>query len=55
MAVGGVAWQAASLSGCGPNADAVKIGAQEQPPGKDLYPARRDPRFLLDRPVTDAA
>jgi sulfoxide reductase catalytic subunit YedY len=39
--------------GCGPAKDAVRIGAQEHPPAPDLYPARPDTRFKLDRPVTD--
>lgn len=41
--------------GCGPNANAPKIGAQANPPVADLYPARRDPDFILDKPVTDEA
>jgi len=40
---------------CGPARDAAMIGAQENPPGVDLYPARRSARFVLDRPVTDEA
>ncbi len=44
---------AGNMLGCGPAEDAVKIGAQENPPGADLYPARRDARFTLDRPVTE--
>ena len=41
--------------GCGPNANAPEIGAQESPPVADLYPARRNPDFILDRPVTNEA
>ncbi len=40
------------LTACGPAEDAVRIGAQEQPAGADLYPARRNPQFVLDRPLT---
>jgi sulfoxide reductase catalytic subunit YedY len=42
-------------SNCGPAKDASAIGAQQNPPGRDLYPARHNPRFVLDRPVTDEA
>ncbi len=38
---------------CGPAKDAAIIGAQEQPPALDLYPARHNPRFVLDRPITE--
>ncbi|MGH7873423.1 MAG: protein-methionine-sulfoxide reductase catalytic subunit MsrP [Candidatus Binatia bacterium] len=41
--------------GCGPAADAARIGAQESPPGADLYPAQRNSRFTLDRPITAEA
>ena len=41
--------------GCGPNENAPKIGAQANPPVADLYPARRNPDFILDRPITDEA
>jgi len=41
--------------GCGPAQDAVRIGAQENPAGAGLYPVRRDPRFVLDRPLTAEA
>jgi methionine sulfoxide reductase catalytic subunit len=41
--------------GCGPATDAALIGAQEHPPAPDLYPARHDPRFVLDRPITAEA
>jgi sulfoxide reductase catalytic subunit YedY len=41
--------------GCGPNENAPKIGAQENPPVADLYPSRRNPNFILDRPVTNEA
>lgn len=39
--------------GCGPNENAAKIGAQENLPVADLYPARRNPNFILDRPITN--
>lgn len=42
-------------SGCGPVTDAATIGAQENPPGFNLYPARRNDRFVLDRRLTDEA
>jgi sulfoxide reductase catalytic subunit YedY len=38
--------------GCGPGKDATRIGAQESPAGADLYPARRNESFVLDRPLT---
>jgi sulfoxide reductase catalytic subunit YedY len=47
LATGGI-----SMS-CGPAPDAAIIGAQENPPGKEFYPAQRDSRFTLDRPLTD--
>jgi len=40
---------------CGPARDAAIIGAQEHPAGSDLYPAERNSRYLLDRPLTDEA
>ena len=43
------------ISACGPAVDAIRLGAQEQPAAADLYPARRHPHFILDRPVTDEA
>ena len=43
------------LPACGPNQDAVRVGAQENPSGLDLYPARRNQQFALDRPVTSEA
>jgi methionine sulfoxide reductase catalytic subunit len=39
--------------GCGSNENAAKIGAQENPPVADLYPAPRNPNFILDRSITD--
>jgi methionine sulfoxide reductase catalytic subunit len=42
-------------SACGPAKDAALIGAQENPPAPELYPARRNARFTLDRPLTDEA
>jgi methionine sulfoxide reductase catalytic subunit len=42
-----------AVFGCGPAQDAAKIGAQEHPPGAEMYPASRDSRFALDRPITD--
>jgi sulfoxide reductase catalytic subunit YedY len=41
-----------TLPACGPNDESVRIGAQEKPPGLDLYPAARNQQFKLDRPVT---
>ena len=41
--------------GCGPTENAPKIGAQENPPVADLYPGRRNPNFILDRPITNEA
>jgi methionine sulfoxide reductase catalytic subunit len=38
--------------GCGPAEDAARVGAQESPPGADLYAAQRNSRFTLDRPIT---
>jgi sulfoxide reductase catalytic subunit YedY len=46
---------AGSLTACGPNPDAARLGAQEKPPGAELYPAARSGQFTLDRPLTDAA
>jgi sulfoxide reductase catalytic subunit YedY len=43
------------LPACGPAEDAMLRGAQENPAGSDLYPAPRNPNFLLDRPLTSAA
>ncbi len=43
------------ISACGPAGDAIRVGAQEQPAAADLYPARRNPQFTLDRPVTGEA
>lgn len=40
---------------CGPAKDAAKIGAQEHPAAPERYPARRNPRFILDRPLTEEA
>jgi methionine sulfoxide reductase catalytic subunit len=42
-----------TVFGCGPNKNAPKIGAQEQPAAPEMYPARRNTLFELDRPVTD--
>lgn len=39
--------------GCSPPKDAAVVGAQENPPGANLYPAPRNSRFTLDRPLTD--
>ena len=41
--------------GCGPANDAATIGAQENPPARDLYPVHRNSRFILDRPITKEA
>jgi sulfoxide reductase catalytic subunit YedY len=43
------------IPACGPVKDATAIGAQQNPAAPDLYPARRNPAFVLDRPVTDEA
>src|SRR5688500_19969814 len=37
---------------CGPARDAAVIGAQENPPAPELYPAPRNPRYPLDRKST---
>ena len=42
-----------TVFGCGPAKDAAKIGGQEHPPAPEMYPAPRDTRFNLDRPITD--
>jgi sulfoxide reductase catalytic subunit YedY len=42
-------------SACGPAGDAIRLGAQEKPAAADRYPARRNPQFILDRPITDEA
>lgn len=44
---------AGAIFGCRPAQDAARIGAQENPPGANLYPVRRNNRFTLDRPVTE--
>ena len=41
--------------GCGPARNAPEVGAQEIPPAIERYPAPRNPRFVLDRPITDEA
>jgi sulfoxide reductase catalytic subunit YedY len=43
---------AGAVLGCGPAQDAVRIGAQENPPAANLYPVPRDGRFSVDRPPT---
>jgi len=43
------------LPACGPAEDAARIGAQENPAGVELYPARRNRQFVLDRPLTPEA
>jgi sulfoxide reductase catalytic subunit YedY len=45
----------AAFPACGPAREAPTIGAQQNPPASDLYPASRDTRFRLDRPLTDEA
>ena len=42
-------------AGCGPARNAPHVGAQEVPPAKERYPAPQNPRFVLDRPITDEA
>jgi methionine sulfoxide reductase catalytic subunit len=49
----GVGFVTGALFGCGPARDAPQIGAQENPPAPELYPAFRNDRFKLDRPITD--
>jgi sulfoxide reductase catalytic subunit YedY len=49
----GVGLAAGANWACGPAKDAAIIGAQEQPPALDLYPARHNPHFVLDRPITE--
>jgi methionine sulfoxide reductase catalytic subunit len=44
-----------ALPSCGPARDAAIIGAQENPPAPELYPAARNANFRLDRPLTDEA
>ena len=51
----GLGLAAMALPACGPARDAAMIGAQENPPAPELYPAQPDPRFRLDRPLTDEA
>jgi sulfoxide reductase catalytic subunit YedY len=55
LAFGAAALASSQLVSCGPASDAVAVGAQERPPGKDLYPGRQDRRFGLDRSVTAEA
>ena len=43
------------VTACGPSQSALRVGAQERPPGPDLYPAGLNPRFPLDRPLTREA
>jgi methionine sulfoxide reductase catalytic subunit len=51
----GLGLAAGAPLGCGPNENAPQVGAQEHPPGPDLYPARSNPAFILDRPITNEA
>jgi sulfoxide reductase catalytic subunit YedY len=44
---------ACGFAACGPAPDAALIGAQQNPPAPELYPAPRNPAFVLDRPLTD--
>lgn len=53
VAVLGTGIMTGTVFGCGPAKDAAKIGAQEHPPALEMYPAPRDPRFTLDRPITE--
>jgi hypothetical protein len=41
------------FSGLWTSQSPVIVGAQENPPGKELYPARKDVRFTLDCPLTN--
>ena len=43
------------ISACGPDRQAAQIGAQENPPAPEIYPARRNRVFVLDRPLSDEA
>ena len=51
----GLGITAGLLPACGPSNDAIRVGAQDNPPGIDLYPAPRNPQFVLDRPLTSQA
>jgi sulfoxide reductase catalytic subunit YedY len=51
----GLGLAAGALLGCGPDENAPHIGAQEHPPASDLYPARSNAEFILDRPITHEA
>jgi sulfoxide reductase catalytic subunit YedY len=42
-------------SACGPARDSAIIGAQENPPAPELYPAPRTLRYPLDRALTEEA
>jgi methionine sulfoxide reductase catalytic subunit len=55
LCLSGLGFIAGIPLGCGPNENAPKIGAQENPPIADLYPVRRNPNFILDRPITNEA
>jgi len=49
----GLSLAAGILPACGPAKDAARIGAQEHPAARERYPAKRNPRFTLDRPITE--
>jgi len=53
MGLLGLGLGAGAVLGCGPANDAPSIGAQEHPLAPDLYPARNNSNFVLDRPITD--
>src|SRR5919106_616586 len=55
MSVLGLGLMTGALFGCGPAKDAPQIGAQENPPAPELYPALRNVRFKLDSSITDEA
>lgn len=55
IALCGLGLVAGAPLGCGPHENAPEIGAQEDPPALELYPARSNPAFTLDRPITNEA
>jgi len=55
LALSSLSVAAGAAFGCGPARDAVTIGAQDKPPGANLYPVPGNGRFTLDRPITEEA
>ncbi|MGH7898056.1 MAG: protein-methionine-sulfoxide reductase catalytic subunit MsrP [Candidatus Binatia bacterium] len=49
----GAIWLAGAATGCERKLPAKADSAAEPDPSAALYPARRNPRYVLDRPVTD--